>query len=272
MANSAIINVDGITLPNTIPQVQYDPVISATGAGAIGVWDAKNPKSWPSQAAPASGANSWLNLVRGGASATIPTTWTWQAQGGFVRPGVAATSIDLGAPDLSTGSPGVVVSAWVKIPSVPTALTPIAGRAQSTSAAVDNQFLLSIGADGKPRLDIMMLDADGATIRYATLSGPNVITTGVHQIGFSVTFSAGTGSYALYLDGAQIAASTFPGAKLNPSTYSIALGDRRVGNGGGSTTAGYVYYRALPENLTASGRTGAQVVAADWAAFNGKFS
>lgn len=266
---SSIINILGLTLPNTLDQGQFDIMVTP---GTVALYDAKNVLSWPSQAAPIAGNNSWVNLVRGGASATIPTTWTWQAQGGFVRPGVAATSIDLGAPDLSTGSPGVTIAAWVKIPSVPSALTPIVGRAQSTSAAVDNQFLLSIGADGKPRLDIMMLDADGTTIRYATLSGPNVITTGVHQIGFSVTFSAGTGSYALYLDGAQIAASTFPGAKLNPSTYSIALGDRRVGNGGGTTTAGYVYYRAMLEKLTGSTRTASQVITDGYTANAGRYS
>lgn len=277
MPNTAIMTIPGVTFTNpALPKIEKDAVLTT---GVLGLWDALSTDSWPQQAAPTGAAHTWLNLGRSGSAldADVGTDFTWQGAGGFIRPGTAASRISLGAPDLSTGSPSILVTAWVKIPSVPAALTPLVGRAQSTSAATDNQFMLSIGSDGKPRLDIMFLDIDGTTMRVATMSGPNVITTGVHQLGFSVTFSGNTATYALYLDGAQIASASSSGSKLNPSTYSIALGDRRVGNGGGSTTAGYGYYRAHVENLTQSmaavpGRTASTVVSSGYTNNAARFS
>lgn len=260
--SSAILTVTGVTLPTSAPIAAFDELVVP---GTISVWDAKNVNSWPLQAAPTALNHSWLNLVDGGTAADLPTTWTWNTSGGFIRPGTAATSINLGTPDLTNRD--VVITAWIKVPSVPAALTPLVGRAQSTAGAVDNQFMLAIGSDGKPILHFMP-----TTSVSQSVAAPNVITAGVHHFGAVFRRVAGQLFGDLYVDNVLVNSVGLTGTTLNSSTYGIALGDRRVGNGGGTTTAGYVYYRAAIGDLTASGRTGAAVVAADWTIGTGDYT
>jgi hypothetical protein len=255
-------------MPTTAPFALYDRY---PANGTLGVWDAANTESWPSQSAPVVGAQTLKNLVESGAlDANVSVDWTWDAtRKGFTRPAATSARISLGAPTLGDTPRSVVGTAWVYVPAVPTAFTPIMSRLNSTSAAVDNQFALAIGADGKPRIDTISVDADGSTLRAAVAYAGSAITVGWHQMAWSITFATGnSATTALYVDGAQVGSSPYIGAKLNPSTLSIALGNRHGSSTAGSA-AGIVYRRATLEDLSVSGKTAAARVLKDWDQYRG---
>ncbi|MFB9994068.1 LamG-like jellyroll fold domain-containing protein [Deinococcus oregonensis] len=270
MPNTAIMTIPGVTFTNPLlPKLEKDAMLTT---GVLGLWDALSTDSWPPQAAPTGAAKTLINLGRSGPAldGDISTDFTWAASGGLVRSTAVGSRIDLGAPDLSTGSPNILLSVWVKLPSVPAAFTPLFSRLLATGAGVDNQVALSIGSDGKLRADLIALDTDGTTMRYITMSAPNVVTVGVHQFAFNVSFSGNASTYSLYQDGASVASSSYIGAKLNPSTLRFALGNRH--GTGTNATAAITYYRAHLENLTLSGRTAATVVSNGYTNNVGRFS
>lgn len=259
---TGIITVQGVALPTTLPKATYDALIVG---GTLGVWDAGNPKSWASQAAPVAGTQSLRNLAQDALHGDVGLDWTWDAaRKALVRPAATSARIALGNPVLSDVPRSAAGTVWVHLPAVPAALSPLMGRLNTTGAVADNQFSVGIGADGKPRADTISLDTDGTTLRYIAAFGPSVITTGWHQLGWSITYAAGnSATTALFLDGTQIGTSPYIGARLNPSTLGIALGNRHASATNGSL-AGVGYLRAALEDLTASGRSAATFVARDW--------
>lgn len=256
---TAAVTIEGISFTNTaLPKLEKDPIIPREGA--ILLFDPKNEESWPSQAAPTGGAQTLYNLVRDGSAhdAIVPTAWTWDAtKDALVHP-ASASPIPAGLPDLEDKD--VLGIVWVNVLAAPSSYMPLMGRAESVSPGANNQFLLAVNTDLKPRIDIQATAANGNK-----LSG-TALTVGLHQVGFWIERRSSDGRIHghVYVDGAEDVSGTavsMIATSLDPSTYQLTLGGS---NSSGLGVSPWPFRRWYLEDLTASGRSAATVIADDY--------
>jgi len=261
-----------------LPILQRDSVIP--NAGAVVLYDFKNPGTWPDQTSPITSYASLVNNDWPTLSPTpTPAEHTYDSTSGRVTPlDTAAASFGFPVEDASTRlfadlTANYCISMWVYKPTTTTAFD-IGYFARNASGGVaqgtDHSLIVRIEPSANV---IQFLRPDSSfTSNLVALSAPG---NAVSRIGYAWSKNSGTwqhkgilnnGSPTAYVD------SSF-GTGANGIQDNAAWTGRLFGAYGyASADSGMGIYRFYVENLTLSGRTPEQVWAADWARGNGRFS
>lgn len=245
-----------------LPIFYPDPLMNT---GSMLLVDVTNKSSFSAQANP---ANNYVlnNLVDSKADGVIkyttnPITFTGK---GLQMPGHANSFVDFGESDFNLASlnPNFLVIAWIKQGNATDAYQNIFGMYAGAIATDAFQYAIESGPAGANIRASVSTEANQASAFHNN----GAISDG--QIAqYALSYEGNT--IRLFKNGSQIqTASLARGTRLgNPSSGQTA-GKLRAG---GSNWKG-VFYRGYVENLTVSGKTGAEQVAADFAKNSGKFS
>ncbi|MFW8626729.1 LamG-like jellyroll fold domain-containing protein [Deinococcus sp. ME38] len=255
MANS-VTKLTGVTFTGSLPRLERDGIIPPTGA--LWLFDA-------AVSAPGSLAvnGTWENLVRGSPAATIKNTTGLSVAGnGLVFAGTGGY-LSAGDSYNLTGK-SLIMTATIKYQSITSGFSATMGR--GTSGGASCQFMLGHLSSASTAI------RSSGTVKVGGASDPAaghiaVATAGtIYHIAMAVQISGADTVFTRYLNGTQVGQETVTGGTglwAPPSANGIGIG-RYDGNGSQSAYRGTIY-RLYAEDLTASGRTPAQVVAAGYA-------
>ncbi|GGS26050.1 hypothetical protein [Deinococcus knuensis] len=266
-----------VTFTGSLPKLEYDQIIPPVGAKLL--YDFGNPQTYggtlPAGGATVANGTTLTNLVRGGANASISAQLGLTFTGGGLDWATAATGTDnyprinLGAYDLTNRS--FLWIGWVRSVG-PASNRGIFGNVVSSSNAnrgfsVGHKF----GDSTTGAIDVSFynqaLTATGGSITAISVAGQ------VLQLALEINPAAGL--IRRYVNAGQPNAPlTLPAGTtgINPASVNepFAIGSL-AGSGSGSKYTGRIY-RMYVEDLTASGRTGADVVEKDYGYNAGRFS
>jgi hypothetical protein len=181
---------------------------------------------------------------------------TIQYSGGGLLMAADASIVDLGATyDMSASNPHFLAIAWVKRPDnlVVSAAQAICGLTKTN--ANDCQFGFSF-SNASSQFNAI---AGGTTQPFS----PAQVNGTIYQL--AVEWSPGV--LSTYKNGVLAVANT-----VSQNALVALPNNTKIGSMAGFSAGRAVLYRFLLENLTVSGKTAADQVAADYAANNGRFA
>jgi hypothetical protein len=263
----------------TLPILQKDPVIPS--AGAVVLYDFKNPGTWPDQTSPITSYSSLVNNNWPTLSPTpTPAQHTYNSTSGRITPlDTATASFGFPVEDASTRlfadlTANYCISMWLYKPATATGPFDIGYFARNASGGTPNNAEHSLIVRINPDTNQIQIQRPDAffTSNSVTLSAPG---NAVSRVGYAWSKNSGTwqhkgilnnGSPTAYVD------STF-GTGANGIKDNAAWTGRLFGAYGfASADSAQGIYRFYVENLTLSGRTPEEVWDADWARGNGRYS
>jgi hypothetical protein len=260
---SLITKITDVTFTDsTLPKLYRDSVINPS---TLFLYDAINPVSYPKQAQPANGtpsADLWVDLVDLSADGLIyPDSGNMTWANGFVSaigPGDKIVLHNGANPATPTKFLGVV---WFKMGAAQTdgdvsqIVANFAGMAflqhatAATTNVVDNRLYVAGNFMGNSQI--------------TAISDTSGLAGNIFQIGISYDNSTLTGK--VFVNGAL--SNTFPGYQI---IQAPSGGFNLMYRSGVQTDFKGTFYRCLYDTLGT--KTPEEIIAADWAANNGRFS
>lgn len=237
------------TLPG-LPKLQDDPALASD---TLFMFDLLDPLSWPSQAAPSSGAKV-LNMAKKG-NATTEGAIGWD--GGFLfQRALDSELMNLPANSKIAAGQSFGFAIWYEPRAVTGDQRGIAGLGKGGAGYANTQYSMS------RTTNTLRMHAAGTQI----LPNPEVALGTVYQLGITAEFEGGAYTLRSWMNGAQLGQAS-AAAMADPLDRAVAL----VGGLPGMLpySDDMVIYRIHGSNLI--GRSRAEFIATDYAARAGQF-
>lgn len=248
MTAATIFKSAGTCTDTTQPFQPRDP---AASAGSLFCYDALDPYSWPTQAAP-TGTGPLVDLLDH-ANATIGV----QAMGwanGFVFDSADTDRITLPASSkVASDAAGFGLTFWVKFASVAAGNKGVLDLSDDTAGSTQYGMYRS-AAD-------LVVRVDGSTFAAQAIAAMTV-----YQVGVTSVLLGGTYTHTLWLNGVAVKTTTTSSPFVQPAKAACVIGTLAAVDANGDN---FTFYRCHADNL--STRTAAQFIAADYAAGVGRF-
>lgn len=274
MSEIAVMTLENITVDNpSLPRLSADPLVRR---GTLLLWDFARPAGYPAQVNPTPNPADQMHAnetVVNLANATQMSQLYGEIAGvtykrGFVMSGTAAVVVQ--GPNVQAGQGSFVIIAWATLQQIEGQqfFAAIAGQAVGTNGdQAKNSWVIHLGADGvSPTLLLwnpQTTDGDNWGMNLGAQAG-------LHQVAYVLDAAAHT--LTGYLDGAQVMQhapmpTKFTG--LRSTSLGIGMGNWNAAPSQNAFRG--TLHRLFFENLSISGRSGADVVQADWEANHGRF-
>ena len=222
------------------------------------------------------------NLLEGGLEANTAYGGMGVTLGGGIEQTAINESIKLPAafslPAGTAGNQHYLYTHWFKHDASHNyggaAYPSVGGNAYQTSTENQYNIWIGTGVDGLP--SSIRFSSNGNSIQSADVS--SLTDGGAHQ--FAIEFEATsttTATIKAYIDGVQFGQNniSYNGALNIPVSGGAGGGPQLGQNGGFSNTLRGVHYRAWIKDFEQSpddARTGAEIIAQEWALYNGRFA